>query len=79
MFESRNREPKYSFGKKYNKSNAQVSLRWHYQRGVVTIPRTSKKEHMIENLNVFDFKLDESDMQKIDPLDLNITQFPEWE
>jgi 2,5-diketo-D-gluconate reductase A len=66
-------------GKKYNKSNAQVSLRWHYQRGVVTIPRTSKKEHMIENLNIFDFKLDESDMQKIDPLDLNITQFPEWE
>ena len=66
-------------GKKHNKSNAQVSLRWHYQRGVVTIPRTSKKEHMMENLNIFDFVLDESDMKKIDPLDLNITQFPEWE
>ena len=68
-----------TIGKKYNKTNAQVSLRWHYQRGVVTIPRTSKKEHMMENLNIFDFKLDESDLQKIDPLDLNITQFPEWE
>jgi 2,5-diketo-D-gluconate reductase A len=68
-----------AIGKKYNKTNAQVSLRWHYQRGVVTIPRTSKKDHMIENLNIFDFVLDESDMKKIDPLDLNITQFPEWE
>jgi len=66
-------------GKKYNKSNAQVSLRWHYQRGVVTIPRTSKKEHMMENLNIFDFVLDDADMKKINPLDLNITQFPEWE
>ncbi len=66
-------------GKKYNKSNAQISLRWHYQRGIVTIPRTSKKEHMMENLNIFDFVLDKSDMKKIDPLDLNITQFPEWE
>ena len=56
-----------------------MSLRWHYQRGVVAIPRTSKKEHMIENMNVLDFKLDESDMEKIDSLDLNITQFPEWE
>ena len=66
-------------GKKYNKSNAQVSLRWHYQRGIVTIPKTSKKEHMMENLNIFDFVLDKSDMKKIAPLDLNITQFPEWE
>ena len=68
-----------AIGKKHNKSNAQVSLRWHYQRGVVTIPRTSKKDHMIENLNIFDFVLDDEDMKKIDPLDLNITQFPEWE
>jgi len=68
-----------AIGKKYNKTNAQVSLRWHYQRGVVAIPRSSKKEHMIENLNVFDFKLDDSDIKKIDSLDLNITQFPEWE
>ena len=68
-----------AIGKKYNKTNAQVSLRWHYQRGVVAIPRTSQKEHMIENLNVFDFKLDDSDMKIIDSLDLNITQFPEWE
>ncbi|MCF8380112.1 MAG: aldo/keto reductase [Bacteroidales bacterium] len=67
-----------SIGKKYDKTNAQVSLRWHYQRGVVAIPRTSQKAHMIENLNIFDFKLDESDMKKIELLDLYTTQFPEW-
>jgi 2,5-diketo-D-gluconate reductase A len=66
-------------GKKYNKSNAQVSLRWHYQRGIVTIPRTSQTAHMKENLNVFDFELSESDMKAISHLDLNTTQFPEWD
>lgn len=68
-----------AIGKKYNKNNAQVSLRWHYQRGIVTIPRTSQKSHMLENLNIFDFELDESDMNTLAPLDLNMTQFPEWE
>ncbi len=68
-----------AIGKKYNKTNAQVSLRWHYQRGIVAIPRTSQKAHMMENLNVFDFELDASDMETISSLDLNITQFPEWE
>lgn len=68
-----------AIGKKYNKSNAQVSLRWHIQRGIVAIPRSSKKTHMAENLNIFDFKLDESDLKLIASLDQNITQFPEWE
>ncbi len=66
-------------GKKYNKTNAQVSLRWHYQRGIVTIPRTSQTAHMKENLNIFDFELSESDMKTISKLDLNVTQFPEWD
>lgn len=66
-------------GKKYNKTNAQVSLRWLLQRGIVAIPRTSQKAHMIENLNIFDFELDEKDMKTIAALDLNITQFPEWD
>ena len=65
-------------GKKYKKSNAQVSLRWHYQRGIIAIPRSSQKEHMIENLDIFDFELSNSDMQAIAKLDLNKTQFPEW-
>jgi 2,5-diketo-D-gluconate reductase A len=65
-------------GKKYNKTNAQVSLRWHYQRGVVAIPRSSQKAHIIENFDIFDFKLSNADMQTIAALDLNITQFPTW-
>jgi len=66
-------------GKKYDKSNAQVCLRWHYQRGIVAIPRSSQKAHMIENLDIFNFKLSETDMRTIATLDLNTTQFPEWE
>lgn len=65
-------------GKKYDKTNAQVSLRWHYQRGIVVIPRTSQKKHMTENLNIFDFELSKSDMTTISGLDLNKSQFPEW-
>lgn len=67
-----------AIGKKYGKSNAQVCLRWHYQRGIVAIPRSQNKEHMIENLNIFDFELSTADVDTITRLDLNVTQFPEW-
>ena len=67
-----------TIGKKHNKTVAQVSLRWHYQRGIVAIPRSSQKAHIEENLNIFDFSLDHSDMAAISTLDLNTTQFPEW-
>ena len=67
-----------AIGATYNKSNAQVCLRWLYQRGIVAIPRSSQKAHMIENLDIFDFELNASDMQAIAKLDLNTTQFPEW-
>ena len=67
-----------AIGKKHTKSIAQVCLRWHFQRGVVAIPRSSQKAHMIENLIIFDFELDHSDMQTIATLDLTKTQFPEW-
>lgn len=66
-------------GKKYSKSIAQVCLRWHYQRGIVAIPRSTQKAHMIENLDIFDFELSKQDMRTIAKLDLNTTQFPEWE
>lgn len=65
-------------GQKYGKTNAQVCLRWINQRGIVTIPRSSNKAHMIENLDIFDFELDVADMKAIATLDLNRTQFPEW-
>ena len=67
-----------AIGEKYNKTAAQVTLRWLIQREIVTIPRTSNREKMEENLNIFDFELDESDMTQIATLDLDITQFPEW-
>jgi 2,5-diketo-D-gluconate reductase A len=67
-----------AIGKQYNKTVAQVCLRWHYQRGIVAIPRSSQKAHMKENLEIFDFKLNEADMMKISKLDLNKSQFPEW-
>ena len=68
-----------AIGEKHQKNNAQVSLRWHYQRGIVAIPRSSQKAHMKENLNIFDFELNEAEMNTLSALDLNITQFPEWE
>jgi 2,5-diketo-D-gluconate reductase A len=65
-------------GKKYKKTNAQISLRWHYQRGAIAIPRSSKMAHITENIDIFDFKLSKSDMSTIAALDLNKTQFPTW-
>ena len=58
-----------AIGKKYNKTVAQVILRWQTQRGIVAIPKSSRKERMIENINIFDFKLSEEDMQSIKTLD----------
>jgi len=67
-----------AIARKHNKTVAQVCLRWHFQRGIVAIPRSSQKAHIAENMNIFDFSLDDSDLASISPLDLNTTQFPEW-
>ena len=53
---------------KYNKSVAQVILRWDLQHGVVTIPKSIKEHRIIENADVFDFELTSEDMEKIDAL-----------
>jgi methylglyoxal/glyoxal reductase len=53
---------------KYNKSVAQVILRWDLQHGVVTIPKSIKEHRIIENANIFDFELTIEDMGKIDEL-----------
>lgn len=58
-----------SIGKKYNKSIAQVILRWLTQRDVVAIPKTVRKERMIENFNIFDFELTSEEMESIKTLD----------
>jgi diketogulonate reductase-like aldo/keto reductase len=56
-------------GEKYGKSIAQTALRFLLQSGVVVIPKSTHKERMEENLNVFDFKLTDEDMKKIEALD----------
>lgn len=64
-----------SIGKKYNKSVAQVVLRWLTQRGVVVIPKSVRKERMVENFNVFDFELSVDDMNAIQKLDTKQSLF----
>jgi diketogulonate reductase-like aldo/keto reductase len=55
-----------SIGKKYDKSVAQVVLRWLTQRGVVAIPKSVRKERIAENFNIFDFELSAEDMRSIE-------------
>lgn len=62
-------------GGKYGKTTAQVMLRWHIQRGVVVIPKSTHYERMVENLNVFDFSLSADDMDKIATLDKKESSF----
>lgn len=64
-----------SIGKKYNKTIAQVVLRWLTQRGVVAIPKSVRKERMAENFNSLDFELSADDMEAIKTLDTKTTSF----
>ncbi|WAW11362.1 aldo/keto reductase [Oxalobacter vibrioformis] len=67
-----------AIAKKHNKTVAQVTLRWEVQNGLSTIPRTSERAEMAENLGIFDFTLDAADMEKISTLDTKTSLFPEW-
>jgi 2,5-diketo-D-gluconate reductase A len=58
-----------SIAKEHDKSVAQVILRWLTQRGVVAIPKSVRKERIIENFTIFDFKLSEEEMERIAALD----------
>lgn len=64
-----------SIGKKYNKSSAQVMLRWLIQRGVIVACKSTHIERMQENINVFDFELTEEDMNSIKTLDTSNSLF----
>jgi 2,5-diketo-D-gluconate reductase A len=64
-----------SIAAKHKKSVAQVILRWLLQRGIVVIPKTTRKERMIENISVFDFELSTEDMAAITTLDTKISCF----
>ncbi|MBE6529729.1 MAG: aldo/keto reductase [Ruminococcaceae bacterium] len=62
-------------GAKYGKSAAQVMLRWALQRNIVVLPKSTHKERMIQNLDVFDFSLTDGDMAAIAELDTKTSAF----
>ncbi|HEY3390791.1 MAG TPA: aldo/keto reductase, partial [Prolixibacteraceae bacterium] len=64
-----------SIGKKYNKTIAQVILRWLTQRGIIAIPKSVKKERIKENFDIFNFELSTEDMEAIITLDMKVSSF----
>lgn len=64
-------------GRKYSRTPAQVILRWDMQRGVIAIPKSSHRERIISNSQIFDFTLDENDMGLIDSLDMGLRVGPD--
>jgi len=65
-----------SIAEKHDKSVAQVILRWFTQRGIVTIPKSTHKERIIENFNIFNFELNQEDMNAIAMIDKNKSLIP---
>ena len=73
---------------KYNKSNAQIILRWHTQMGFIVIPGTKNEEHILQNADILDFTLTDEEMSKIAEINKNrryynrtdsqLEQFKNW-
>ncbi len=57
--------------KKYNKTVNQIILRWHLENDVVSIPKSTKKERIEENINIFDFNLEKDELSAIDSINKN--------
>ncbi|MBB2147473.1 aldo/keto reductase [Pedobacter gandavensis] len=70
-----NNELLTTIGLKFDKSVAQVILRWLTQRGIVAIPKSVRKERMVENFEIFDFELSSEDMETITTLNMNQSLF----
>ncbi len=62
-------------GEKYGKTAAQVDLRFLLQSGVVAVPKSTHKERMEENFDLFDFSLTEDDLHRLEGMDLGHSQF----
>ncbi len=63
--------------KKYNKTPAQILIKWNLQHGLVVIPKSTKKERLIENSDVFDFQISNEDMAKLDSFNENFRICPD--
>lgn len=57
--------------KKYNKTTGQIILRWVIQHGISVVPRSSSRKHLLDNINIFDFELENEDMERINQLNEN--------
>ncbi|ANZ57793.1 MFS transporter [Fructilactobacillus lindneri] len=60
-----------NLAKKYNKSTAQVIIRWELQSGIITIPKSTHEQYIIENADVYDFELSDDDIALINGLNLD--------
>lgn len=64
-----------SLSEKYRKSPSQIVLRWHIENGFIVIPGSKNIEHVKENLNIFDFSLNEDDLKEIEKLNTHERQY----
>lgn len=84
-----NEEVFASLANKYNKTPAQIILRWHTQMGFIVIPGTKNVDHVRENFDIFDFKLTDDEMKEIEKVNKNeryyirtdeaLKQFATWQ
>ena len=66
-----NEEVFTKLAQKYNKTNAQIILRWHIQMGFIVIPGTKHEEHILQNGNILDFALTDEEMKEIAKINKN--------
>lgn len=75
--ENFNNEIIKKLAEKYNKTSAQIILRWQIQVGYIVIPGSSNSEHIAENYNIFDFQLSNDDMKSIANINKN-QRYENW-
>lgn len=68
-----------ALGQKYDKSTAQVQLRYLVQRGIVPLPKTTSKQRMVENLQIFDFSLSDEELKELGDPNGYIMAIPGWD
>lgn len=69
-------EPVFTrLAEKYGKSNAQIILRWHVQRGTAVIPGSTNPDHIRDNADIFDFELTDEEMAEIEKLNKNVRYY----